>query len=167
MRGKAISSGESKVVLNIFKHFKTENSSSNENAVITLTFKVPKIVKHGIKSQPNRKKEFNKLDEFNLGVVRRIVHQFYARGESLTHIYFFKAEISSKICENCVKHVKHVEKSYWKTDRTIDTKSDKRQIASEKLKTTRTPIANTVTQLKRRKMSKRFIKVVFQFILFS
>ena len=42
------------------KNFKTENSSLNENAVITLTFKVPKIVKHGVKSpskiQPNRKK---------------------------------------------------------------------------------------------------------------
>ena len=36
------------------------------NAVITLTFKVPRIVKHGVKSpsklRPNRKKEFNKLD---------------------------------------------------------------------------------------------------------
>ena len=28
-------------------------------------------------------------------------------------------------------HVKHVEKSCWKTDRTIDTKLDKFQIASE------------------------------------
>ena len=76
MRGKAISSGERKIILNVFKHFKTENSSLNENAVITLTFKVPRIVKHGVKSpskiQPNRKKEFNKLDEFNLRVVRRM-----------------------------------------------------------------------------------------------
>ena len=46
---------------------------------------------------------------------------------SLTNIYFLEAEISS----NCIEHVKHVEKSYWKTDRTIDTKSDKLQIASE------------------------------------
>ena len=37
--------------------------------------------------------------------------------------------ISRKICKNSVKHVKHVEKSYWKTDRTIDTKLDKLQIA--------------------------------------
>ena len=78
MRGKAISSAERKIILNVFKHFKTENSSLNENAVITLTFKVPKIVKHGMKSpskiQPNRKKEFNKLDELNLGVVRRMIH---------------------------------------------------------------------------------------------
>ena len=115
----------------VFKHFKTENSSLIENAAITLTFKVPRIVKHGVKSpskiRPNRKKEFNKLDEFNLGVVRRIIHQFYARGESLANIYFFKAEIS-KICKNCAEHVKH-EKSYWKTDRTIDTKLDKLWIA--------------------------------------
>ena len=43
----------------------------------------------------------------------------------------FKAEISSKICKNCVEHVKHVEKSYWKTDRTINTKLDKLRIALE------------------------------------
>ena len=43
----------------------------------------------------------------------------------------FKAEISSKICKSCVEHVKHVEKSYWKTDRTIDTKIDKLRIALE------------------------------------
>ena len=75
MRGKAISSGERKIILNVFKHFKIENSSLNGNAVITLTFKVPRIVKHGAKLPskiwPNRKKEFNKLDQFSLGVVRR------------------------------------------------------------------------------------------------
>ena len=43
----------------------------------------------------------------------------------LAVIYFFKAEISSKICKIYVEHVKHVEKSYWKTDRTIDTKLNK------------------------------------------
>ena len=84
MRGKAISSGKKKIILNVFKHFKTENSSLIENAVITLTFKVPRIVKHGVKSlrkvRPSREKGFNKLDEFNLGVVRLIIHQFYARG---------------------------------------------------------------------------------------
>ena len=97
MRGKIISSGERKIILNVFKHFKTENSSLNENAVITLTFKVSRIVKHEVKSpskfRPDRKKEFNKLNEFNLGVVRRMIHQFYARGESLAYIHFFKAEI--------------------------------------------------------------------------
>ena len=60
-----------------------------------------------------------------------MIHQFYARGKSLADIYFFKTEISSKICKSCVEHVKHVEKSYWKTDKTIDTKLDKLQIASE------------------------------------
>ena len=50
MRGKAISSGERKVTLNGFKHFKNENSTLNENAVITQTFNVPRIIKHGVKS---------------------------------------------------------------------------------------------------------------------
>ena len=71
MRGKAISSGEKKIILNVFKHFETENSSLKGNAV---TFKVWRIVKHGViwpsKIRPNRKKEFNKMDQFKLGVVR-------------------------------------------------------------------------------------------------
>ena len=77
MRGKAISSVERKIILNVFEHFKTENSSLNENAVITLTFKILTIVQQRVKSpskiRPNRKKEFNKLDEFNLGGVRRMI----------------------------------------------------------------------------------------------
>ena len=84
MSGKAISSGERKIILNVVKHIKTENSSLIENTVITLTFKFPRIVKHGVKSPskipPNREKGFNKLDEFNLGVVRHFIHEFYARG---------------------------------------------------------------------------------------
>ena len=51
MRGKTISSGERKISLNVFKHFKTENPSLNENTVIPLTFKVSKIVKHEVKCQ--------------------------------------------------------------------------------------------------------------------
>ena len=78
------------MILNVLKHFETENSSSNENALVTLTFKLPRIVTHGVKSpskiRPNRKKEFDKLDEFNLAVVRRMMHQLYARGESLANI---------------------------------------------------------------------------------
>ena len=41
------------------------------------------------------------------------------------------ADILSKICKNYVKHVKHVEKSYWRTDRIIGSKLDKLQIALE------------------------------------
>ena len=40
-----------------------------------------------------------------------------------------RAEISSTICKNCVAHVKHVEESYWKTDRIVDAKSDKLEFA--------------------------------------
>ena len=78
MKGKAISSVERKIIFNVFKHFKTENCSLNENGVTTLTFKVPRIAKQGVKSpskiRANRKKEFNKLDEFSLEVVRRMIH---------------------------------------------------------------------------------------------
>ena len=41
------------------------------------------------------------------------------------------ADISSKICKNYLKHVKHVEKSYWKTDRIIGAKLDRLLIALE------------------------------------
>ena len=60
-----------------------------------------------------------------------MIHQFYARVESIANIYFFKAEISSKIFKNCVEHVNHVAKLYCKTDRTIHTKLGKLQIALE------------------------------------
>ena len=93
MRGKAISSGEKKIILNVFKHFKTENSSLIENVVITVTFKVPRIAKHGSKIRPNREKGFNKLDEFNPRVVGRFMPEVFS------NIYFFKVEISSKICK--------------------------------------------------------------------
>ena len=60
-----------------------------------------------------------------------MIHPFYVRGESLVNIYFFKVEISLKICKNCVGHVIHVKKSFWKTDRIIDTTLDTLQIALE------------------------------------
>ena len=59
-----------------------------------------------------------------------------------------------------------MEKSYWKTDRTTDTKLDKLQIALE-VEDIKGDKANTVTQLKRRKVNRRFIQVVSQFILLS
>ena len=86
MRGIAISFGETKIIFYVFNHFKTENSSFNKNVVITLNSKatgalrtsIPRIIKHGVKSpskiRPNRKKKFNKLNEFDLGVVRRMMH---------------------------------------------------------------------------------------------
>ena len=58
MKGKAINFGETKIILNVFSHFKTENSSFNENAVITLNSNatgaprtsIPRTIKHGVKS---------------------------------------------------------------------------------------------------------------------
>ena len=42
-----------------------------------------------------------------------------------------RTDISSKICKNYLKHVKHLEKSYWKTDSIIGTKLNRLQIALE------------------------------------
>ena len=35
------------------------------------------------KSGPKRKKAFNRLDEFDLGVIRPMMHSFHARGGAL------------------------------------------------------------------------------------
>ena len=35
-----------------------------------------------------------------------------------------RADILLKVCKNYVKHVKHVEKSHWKTDRIMGAKLD-------------------------------------------
>ena len=40
-----------------------------------------------------------------------------------------RAEITAEMCKKCVKHVEHVELSYWKTDRTIDLKLDQLEIS--------------------------------------
>ena len=39
-----------------------------------------------------------------------------------------RAEITAEMCKKCVKHVEHVELSYWKTDRIIDLKMDQLEI---------------------------------------
>ena len=42
-----------------------------------------------------------------------------------------RAEITTEICRNYVEHVKHVEKSYWETDRILDEKLDKLEVSLE------------------------------------
>ena len=42
-----------------------------------------------------------------------------------------RAEITAEICRNCVEHVKHVENSYWETDRILDEKLDKLKVLLE------------------------------------
>ena len=34
--------------------------------------------------RPGQKQQFGKLDGFNMGVIRRVIHQFYIRNESPT-----------------------------------------------------------------------------------
>ena len=98
MKGKALSSGERKIIFNVFNYFKTENPSLKRNALVEMTVKAtgasPTSVKRIVgekdgtrspgKSKPKRKKAFDRLDEFDLGVIRRMMHSFYARGESPT-----------------------------------------------------------------------------------
>ena len=36
------------------------------------------------KNRLNRKEEFSKLDEFDLGIIRRIVHGYYARNKTFS-----------------------------------------------------------------------------------
>ena len=92
MKGKALSSGEENIIINVFNYFKTENPLLKMNALGEITVKatgasatsVKRIVgkedgnKSPGKSRPKRKEAFNILDEFDLGVIRRMMHSFYA-----------------------------------------------------------------------------------------
>ena len=83
MKGQALSLGERKIIINIFIYFKTENPLLKRNALVEMTVKatgasatsVKRIVdeedgnKSPGKSRPKRKKAFNRLDEFDLGVI--------------------------------------------------------------------------------------------------
>ena len=95
MRGRATKSGEQVVIFNVYKYFKVHNSSESQNFLFKCTSEatgstVRRIVKQsdGLKTQgkrrKNRKEEFSKLDEFDLSVVRRIVHGYYARNENFS-----------------------------------------------------------------------------------
>ena len=76
---------------------KNENPSLRRNALVEMTIEatgasaatsLKRIVgekdgtKSPAKSRPKRKKAFNKLDEFNFGVFRRMMQSFYTRGGS-------------------------------------------------------------------------------------
>ena len=40
-----------------------------------------------------------------------------------------RSQVTAEKCKKCIEHVKKVELSYWKTDRIIDQKMDKLEIA--------------------------------------
>ena len=96
MKGKTLTIGERKIVINIFNYFKTENSLLKRNALVEMTVKATgafatsvKIIvveedgnKSPCKNRPKRKKALNRLDEFDLGVIQRMTYSFYARGKS-------------------------------------------------------------------------------------
>ena len=42
-----------------------------------------------------------------------------------------RSQITAEKCKKCIEHVKKVELSYWKTDRIIDQKMDKLEIAPD------------------------------------
>ena len=96
MRGKATKSGEQVVIFNVYKYFKVHNPSESKSFLFKCTSEatgssvstVRRIVKQSDrpkmpgKKRKNRKKEFSKLDEFDLSVIRRIVHGYYVRNEN-------------------------------------------------------------------------------------
>ena len=88
MRGKATKSGEQVVICNVNNYFKVHNPSESQNFLFKCTSEatgssistVRRIVKQSDgpktpgKKRKNRKEKFSKLDEFDLSVIRRIVH---------------------------------------------------------------------------------------------
>ena len=98
MKGKPTASGQQVVINNVFKYFKANNPSDRDHSLFKRTAEatgsslstVRRIVKQKDgpktpgKKRPNRKEEFSKLDEFDLDVMRRIVHGYCARNETFS-----------------------------------------------------------------------------------
>ena len=70
MRGKAISSGERNIILNskniqvnVFRHFKTENFSLNENAVNTFHLRIS-VRGQRATGKTQRNKDFFSINDF-------------------------------------------------------------------------------------------------------
>ena len=82
MKGKTLTTGE-KIIINVFNDFKTENSLLKRNALVEMkvkatgasatSVKITVVEEDGNKSpcknRPKRKKAFNRLDEFDLGLI--------------------------------------------------------------------------------------------------
>ena len=96
MRGKPVTSGERAIIFNVFKHLKGNFPLESQRSIIERTSKatcssistIKRIIKEERprspgKKRPNRK-EFTKLDSFDLSVIRRIIHSFYSGNESPT-----------------------------------------------------------------------------------
>ena len=77
MKGKTLTAGERKIIINVFNYFKTENSLLKRNVLVEMTVKATgvsatsvKIIveedgtKSPCKNRPKRKKGFNRLDGF-------------------------------------------------------------------------------------------------------
>ena len=92
MRGKATKSGEQVVIFNVYKYFKAHNPSESQNFLFKCTSEATGSSKSTVSDGPktpdkkrkNRKEEFSKLDEFDLSVIRQIVHGYYARNENFS-----------------------------------------------------------------------------------
>ena len=98
-RGKLVTSSERRTVLQAYNYFKKEEEAGGPrfkiNAVLKKTseatgysYNVIQAVKQGelktLKKNVNRKQiKFDKLDSFDLGVIRRIIHnRLYLKNES-------------------------------------------------------------------------------------
>ena len=88
MRGKAISFGETKIILNVFSHFETDNSSFDKNAVITLNSKATGAPRTSIPRIINM--ELNRQAKLGLTVRKNLTSWMSSTWE-------WSAEISSKI----------------------------------------------------------------------
>ena len=98
MKGKPTASVEQVIINHVFKYFKANNPSDRDHSLFKCTAEatgsslstVRRIVqqKDGLKTpgikRPKRKEEFTKLDESDLGVIRRIIRGYYARNEKFS-----------------------------------------------------------------------------------
>ena len=86
--GKSISVEEQQIILNVAKYFQEESKSGNKpqfraGAVIAKTAAATGVSKNSMREIVSagkvidEKKRFGKLDNFDVGVIRRIIHNLY------------------------------------------------------------------------------------------
>ena len=107
MRGKPVTSAERKIIQNVFSYFKANNALDTKGPLIQKTAEatrypfatVRRVLQEANQGKepttpgkkcPNRKEALSKVDDFDLGAIRRVIHSFYSRNESPTVAKIFK-----------------------------------------------------------------------------
>ena len=151
VRGMPKTVREKNIIFNVIKYFEDEKERHGKqkfrpNAVMQKAAEATGVPLRTLQRLSNAKSEskkikckkaklsrekFGKLDDFDLGVIRRLIHQFYLRNESPKSVeeLFRKrhAELKDQpeFWKKCVEKVKRIEEDYRKSDISVDIQVEK------------------------------------------